>query len=306
MTARVFIFFLTVLSCDTACSMTELDTLPTPSNVINSIELSEQDTITIMQWNIGHFSLGTSKKSRVTDDTFYSALEGFRDMLLRAQAAIISLNEYSYLFANTQNHPRCGADTILFRDYPYHSFGNNAQQRNYSLNAVYSAFQINNEETVEYECNKSITLSSTADIRATDYYYLRSTISLFGKETTLVSTHLAFDVMDNQVVLRQVKELIDCLQNEKYVIRCGDFNIDATDLTLFTEAGYSLANEGSLATYPIPTPYLSLDNIIVKGFNISRPRVIQTLLSDHFPILCEISLIKDETIDFIGDPTIQP
>ncbi len=297
MYTRFIIALLLLLPFDTACSMELWDFPATPpEDSTSAINAQKSDTITVIQWNIGHFSLGVSKNSRIKDVNFLSALQGFEDLFTRAKADIISLNEYSVYFANTANHPRCLTDTLLFYTYPFRVIGNNAKQRNYCLNAIFSTLQIFEAKTIDYETNKHSGLTSSTGTSITDFYYILSYINLFGKKVPFISTHLAFNLENDQVVLNQVKELIKNLENEEFVIICGDFNINASNLSLFTEAGYSMANEGSIATYPSPDPYKSLDNILVKGFEISNPRTIPTLLSDHFPIICEISIKADSNI----------
>ena len=289
-----FLFFALVSSCSIACSKEALDTLTISDfpEIDLPIITDETDTITIMQWNIGHFSLGKYSRSSVTDINFDSRRLGYLEILNNAGANIVSLNEYSTLFANTSKHPRCFADTLLFKSYHYKAIGNNEKQRRYSLNAIFSTIELLSPLTIDFEVNKSVTLSSS-QVFSTDYYYLFSIIKLFNREIVFISTHLAFDNNNERVVMGQIEELINNLKNYPFVIICGDFNTNSTNLFPFIDAGYSIANDGTFLTYPAGNESSSLDNIIVKGLSISSVRTIPTLLSDHLPIVCELSLNEE-------------
>ena len=67
---------------------------------------------------------------------------------------------------------------------------------------------------------------------------------------------------------------------------CGDWNTET--YSSLKNAGYIFANDGSLKTFP--SKGYALDNIVVKGLEISDVRMIKTDLSDHYPLVCRISL----------------
>ena len=251
---------------------------------------------TIMQWNIGHFSMGNSPYSRITDDSFDSQLSLFRKMIAVSCADLISISEFSVYFSNTTNHPFCRTDSLLFSSYDGY-IGNNEHQRNYSLNAFFSKIGgTSSANTIEYAANKTATITHSNAIKATDYYYISSTTRLEDKDVWIVITHLAFDVNNPDIARNQILELIGTFDDFPYVIICGDFNTQIDKYELFINAGYKLANHGELGnfgTYPSSNPNKPLDNIIVKGFDIYSVRVEKSFLSDHLPIICEISF-KDE------------
>ncbi len=261
-----------------------------------SVLTNRDGVITIMQWNIGHFSQGKSKQSSITDSSFDSIIEKYRRLIKSANASILSLNEYSVLFANTPLHPKCSADSALFSGYTYSGIGNNALQRNYSLNAIFSQEEITMFQTIEYETNYDVNIISNTAVRATDYYYLISVIPLFGEEIAFLSTHLAFDKDQPSLTTNQIRELILKMEGYDHIIICGDFNAEPDDYKLFTKSGYTLANKGDIKTYPSSKPEKALDNIIAKGVNISNVRVIHSSLSDHLPLLCDLTIIPNETV----------
>ena len=253
-------------------------------------KIDKDKTITVMQWNIGHFSKGKKEKSTVSDMSFTHNMNELKDLLSQTDPDIISLNEYSLLFADTQNHPKCAADTLFFSSFPFEYIGNNSKQRHYCLNAVFSRFEFFQAETKEYDANRMASYAVSNGIKPEDYYFIQLHLTLFGEDVTFVSTHLAFDKNDDEVTQNQVKELIKVLEDKDHIIICGDFNTMAANLSLFTQHGYTLANDGALTTYPSSSPNASIDNIIVKGFDINCSRVIRSSLSDHLPIVCEISM----------------
>ena len=302
------LFLVFALTGNTACAKLPLDTLiittvidtagfsihDSPETLIinDSIPIltSTRDTITVMQWNIGHFSMGKSKNSNVTDVVFDSRSWLYKNLIDKGQADFISINEYSTYFSNTINHPRCLADTLLFSEYPFSFFGNNGIPRNYSFNAVFSKKEIMNAMTVEFESNRIAIISHTNLVKATDYYYIRAEFLINRERIVFICTHLAFDKNNNDVAINQLEELFSRLDDEDHVIICGDFNSTPEDYSFLNERGYTMANVGNVYTYPATNPVQPLDNIVVKGLRISNTRILPTFLSDHTPILCDISL----------------
>lgn len=65
---------------------------------------------------------------------------------------------------------------------------------------------------------------------------------------------------------------------------CGDWN--TTNYIFLKKAGYSLANDGSMKTIPYSSTVL--DNIAVRGLKIENVNMIETKLSDHNSLVCEL------------------
>lgn len=249
-----------------------------------------KDSIIVMQWNIGHFSQGALPSSRITDSDYLQKLQDYRQLLNDVSADIVTLCEYSVLFSNTTLHPRSYADTLLFYEYPYRFIGNNGIIRNYSLNAIMSKMELLDPSSVEYQTNSTAHITHTSAIKATDYYYNKAYIYIGDHKVVLVNTHLAFDKNNPDIAINQIKELINEMDNEEFVVICGDFNTTASSYSLFTDAGYSLANSGEWGTFPSAKTTAPLDNIISKGLVIRNAYVINSSLSDHFPIVCTVSI----------------
>lgn len=271
-----------------SCSQIPFDPDSPKDLTITSDGLLPKDSVVIMQWNIGHFSHGRFPTSIVTDIDYYDKVREYRQLLDIVSADIISLCEYSVLFSNTTSHPRCYADTLLFYNYPNKFIGNDGIARNYSLNALMSKRELFLPASIDYNTNLTATITHTSLIKATDYYYNKTYFEMDGQRVALINTHLAFDTNNPNVATDQISELIHSLAEEEYVVICGDFNTVASSYAMFTEAGYTLANNGSFGTFPSATNTAPLDNIISKGLQIRNPFIIKNSLSDHYPFVCTI------------------
>ncbi len=276
--------------CLMACSPDLIDELLLDTSTTIEEGGVYKDSIIVMQWNIGHFSEGKFPNSLIKDADYSEKIEEYRQLLHYVSADVVSICEYSLMFANTPSHPRCYADTALFYDYPYRFIGSNGQIRNYSLNALMSKREMVRSSSIEYIANQVASITHTSAIKATDYYYNQAQINIGGRKVVFINTHLAFDKNNPRVAINQILELINELDNEAYVVICGDFNTVASSYSLFSAAGYSLANDGDLGTFPSAQTDDPLDNIITKGLLIRDAHIIKSPLSDHYPIVCTVSV----------------
>lgn len=244
-----------------------------------------KNCIRLATWNIGHFSMGVKPNSTIKDANFSASLEKYTDFVQNGLAAdVIALMEYSALFT-----PSNKAAESLFSDYGY---GLEGQQRNYSCNALLAKVPITNVKMHEFECNKTASITHTNLITAQDYYYMTADLKIGGKTVKLVTAHLGFDKnkTPDTVNLNQIKELIATFKDEPRVIFMGDWNVrEFSYFDLFTDAGFSLANEDS-TLYTIYNGNLSLDNIIYKGVKISEFTLCGSELSDHYALSCTVTL----------------
>jgi len=244
-------------------------------------------------WNIGHFSFGNSPKSAVTEEQLPKAIAAFRDYISSLDADLFAVCENTAMFCNADKGPNPGpvfARDVLFSDYTFHYEG--AQHR-YSANALHAKMDVADLRRKVFACNKDAVITHTDVIRASDYYYLKGTLTLDGAPVTLIVCHLAFDMKRNPdtVNIAQLQELIEVTKNDEHVIIAGDFNCrDITTLALFREAGYTSANDGSLVTCPTASENKALDHILVKGLSIKNARAHETALSDHYALSAEILL----------------
>lgn len=254
----------------------------------DAVEVIGGSSITVATWNIGHFSGGDRPSSDVPETKFEKAETEFsRYIYDRLDASLITVNEYSAMFT-----PSHSTKDALFDKYTEACF--EGQQWRYSCNALFSGWPIQNLSAHIFECNQTATIEHTSAIKASDYYYLSGEITLGSEKVTVVTAHLAFDSSKtpDTVCLDQIDELIETFADCERVILMGDWNMrDFAYFERFVEAGYTLGNSDStLYTYAYDSSNRSLDNIIVKGLEISDFKVHPTNLSDHYAVSATISL----------------
>ncbi|MBO4734355.1 MAG: hypothetical protein J5662_07760 [Clostridia bacterium] len=257
----------------------------------------EPGSFTIAAWNVGHFSGGSSKNSAFSDADYEKQSAYFKTYINDCLGAdIITLSEYSSMF--TPSNPT----SSLFSSYTGASF--EGEQRRYSCNAVYSKLALQNFAVHEFECNKNAVITYTTAVKATDYYYITADLELGGETVTIVALHLAYDdkLYDtppyiDTVCQNQMKELIEKFSAVERVIMLGDWNAYSPDyFDLFTDAGYTVCNDGSLLTCTgSKTGGLewAVDNIIAKGVSVSDFCKVPTGISDHVAVIAKVNLLSE-------------
>lgn len=147
-----------------SCGYTIVDDEPTSTDIPQ-----EKENITLAVWHIGHFSGGGSPNSSITANDYNDKLSAFRQYVYSdINADIIGLAEYSKNFGTSVDGEKL-ASSVLFNGYQYQFIGS---QSNYSRNALYSKKQLSNTKQNAFECNKTVTITHTNLIKASDYYYV--------------------------------------------------------------------------------------------------------------------------------------
>ena len=257
-----------------------------PSSIVFS-NTEVPDTFTVATWNIGHFSMGGSKNSAISDGAYSTEKAKYLSYVNSLGADILCLNEYSAGF--TPSHP---AYELFF------GFGTpfEGEQRNYSCNALYAKFPLKNVAAHDFACNTSDVVLHTTAIKATDYYYITGELQIGDETVTIVALHLAFHetLRPDTVCTNQMDELIAKYADAEHVVLLGDWNAYYAEYyDRFAEAGYTVANDGSVltctgsATGGLEWP---VDNIIVKGLKMTDFRAVPTDLSDHVAVVATITL----------------
>lgn len=252
---------------------------------LKSLDLTGK--IMIAQWNIGHFNGGFyGSESNISADEYELKKDEYNSFISSVPASIFSINEYTQIFATDMNGIVHQTKDVLFTDFNYNHIGENV---NGSCNAIFSKTPISEVHKLEYKCNETATITHNPNLYAAMYYILEAKTEIFGKEVIFVSTHLAFDMKNEDVALNQIKEIINRYRNEDNVILCGDWNVlDVSSFDLFSSAGYQLANHGKFGDY-LTCSYYAIDNIVVKGFDIEKTYIKRTSLSDHNMIIAVLS-----------------
>ena len=244
-------------------------------------------TFTVASWNIGHFSMGNNKNTKLTDDQYATEKAKFDAYIGSLGADVLILNEYSQLFTPSK------AARYLFLDYatPFE-----CEQRNYSCNALYAKFPLKNLTLHNFACNTPDTVLHTTAIKATDYYYITGELTVGTETVTIVALHLAFhdNLKPDTVCTNQMDELIAAFADTEHVIMLGDWNAyHAVYYDRFNDAGYTVGNDGSFLTCTgSKTGGLEwpVDNIIVKGVTMTDFHAVNTSLSDHVAVVATITV----------------
>ena len=246
-----------------------------------------EDYLVLFSYNIGHFALGVQKNSTITAAQYPTKVDGFRALLSNKNPDIYGIVEYSEIFGKNASGVDVYAKDELFN---FERTRFESSQMNYACYALFGGERapLYNVQINDFECLKNESVSQSG-ITAQDYRYISANLYAFGVSIKLVVTHLAFDSSRPGVLQDyQIEELIEKYGDEDYVIMMGDWNCsNQSHFDAFVEAGYSLANDGSFITYPSGAS--ALDNIVVKGLEISDVEMVNNSLSDHYPLICKIT-----------------
>ena len=247
-------------------------------------QVSDNDTkIILATWNIGHFSNGSKKDSKISSKNHDVKLYQYREFVYkRLKADVLCLQEYSQGYGVNSSGLMSATSLVLFDGFKKKNEG---VQRGFCCNAIFSNVKIKHVRMNEFKCNKQYTNISPS---AKTTYYISADLYIGKKKVKIVCLHLAFSKIKGhpEVQQSQIAELIRLFEKYDRVLMCGDWN--TTNYKLLQKAGYSLANDGSMKTYPHRST--ALDNIAVRGLKIENVRMIGTKLSDHNPLVCIISL----------------
>lgn len=263
------------------------------------------DMVRVLAWNIGHFSVGSSPSTSITNANYDDKMKQWKKVLNASCANILLLSEYNDNFGSHTvdgNTVTENAYDVLFSAY-YDDISKTSQNY-YVCNAILAKVTLSNGSTVAY----------TQHGQAMNYRVAE--ISIGGKTVKLVATHLDWTQSEAYAGYRaaQIQQLITAFKDESYVIIGGDFNVDAaSEFDAFKTNGFTMLNHdklGNICTYPATganaintsinnkygeSPEIVLDNIIVKGFRISNVRLIdEGSLTDHCGVMCDLTLIDND------------
>lgn len=275
----------------------------------------------IVQWNIGGFAMGKSDQSTYddpnrgdTDDrpggTFEHDLPIWKGTINDMDADIICCCEYNQVMKIGHD----GEADVIARDTIFNCYKHayiQPKTKRYMETAIFSKHRAITIGRKEFD-------SKVASSR----YYESMLIRFNNKDVWVIGTHLETSKNtepDEGDIARQaeMEELMAFAADKDYVIMCADWNVGtysdyekralgAAEYDQWLEAGFKMANHGYLGDFNTSMrPYSVLDNIIVKGFevsnikiydgpnaaNITEPQTHQ--LSDHAAIGCTLTMIVD-------------
>ncbi len=251
-------------------------------NSKNAFAKNDDSGIVLCTWNIAHYYAYGSAKNVIDGAIYEEKLKAFKIVLYDSiNADVISLNEYSSIFGIDKKKVAHQSSVVLFDNYKT-KYEGGATRRGISHNAMYSNVRMREFKKQPFEFIKTTKYKKSHK----DFCYLTSDVYIDGKKVKLVCIHLTHSKKDPSLVRGQITELIETFKGEDKVVICGDFN--TSNYSRFKQAGFTLANDGSIVTfYKTSKP---LDNIITKGVRISEVRTVKTELSDHYPLVCRLSI----------------
>lgn len=259
---------------------------------ITSIEESSFCKIRVMHYNIGHFALGASYDTAISQAQLDTMRAKWRQHLNPVGADIVLCCEYNTNFVNASGSlPAVTARDAVFAEsmWKFAAIGTKPYATSYMQTATFSNLKLIG--------TRQVVFPNTVQAGR---YYQESTIILGSKEVKIVETHLDFNQGSHGAEYRalQIQKLINDFSDTEHVIIGGDFNVaDASEYDAFLNAGYVALNHGyagDLSTYPSDAPNMALDNILCKGFTISNIQVMEDNnkeLSDHLAIFADFSLM---------------
>lgn len=240
---------------------------------------AQNKKIRVAHLNVGQLSLGKNSHTFIKSCERNEKKKEFKKLLKTISADIIGLCEYSPYFSLNQDETvnmQDKTDKVILKKYRYIGLSGGTDDNSFCI--ATKKYNLTNKIFTKYSKGKS---------------YLSYDICLNGFSVKVVETHLKTRKYKKDRK-RQMEELIKAFQDHSYVIICGDFNVaDVTEYDIFKGAGYALANHGTsgdLITCPSIDGGHPYDNIICKGFEISNVQVIETNLSDHYVIICDIMI----------------
>ena len=240
----------------------------------------ESESAVVATWNIGHFAKGRGFRSLISANDSQKKLAEFRTFVYDSIAAdILCVNEYSREFCRDSVKGTIIAEDSIFKRFKDIKV---FPQNKYVCNVIFSNKNLNQCIMLPFHYDDVDRIETNN--RITWYYYTMSDISLGGEDVKLVCTHLIAN--SERICQEQIRELINVCDKYEKIIICGDMN--TWNYSKFKDAGYTFANDGSIVTWPSKS--YALDNIFVKGLKISNVRVVKTDLSDHYAVVCSVSL----------------
>ena len=242
--------------------------------------LNNSKGVLVATWNIGHFSKGQKDHSLISSSELSQKVDDYRSFIYDSiKADILCVNEYERVFCSDSAKSLYAiTEKMLFNNYRSRQI---FDKNSFVCNAIFSNKKMKNAAMHPFFYN----LFAKDERSAIEWHYYAVTdITIQGEKVKLICTHLV--PLAEKHCQNQIKELLYFAEKYPKVIICGDMN--TWDFSKFRKAGYTLANDGSIVTFPSKS--YALDNIFVKGLNMSDVKVIKTGLSDHYALLCRISL----------------
>lgn len=245
-----------------------------------SESLNKSKGVVVATWNIGHFSKGQKDHSLISFSDCSQKVEKYRSYIYDSiKADVLCVNEYEKVFcSDSVNSLYVITEKMLFNNFKSRQI---LKKNSFVCNAIFSNLKLKNVTSHPFLYN----LFAKEERAAIEWhYFVVADITIQGEKVKLICTHLV--PLAEKHCQNQIKELLYFAEKYPKVIICGDMN--TWDYSKFEKAGYAMANNGSIVTFPSKS--YAIDNIFVKGLKVSEVKVIKTDLSDHYTLSCRITL----------------
>lgn len=244
----------------------------------------EHRGLRILNWNVLSFESGSSLSANMA--------KKWAAKLAQVNADIVAMEEYG------------AKGSGLFSGYVSSFDGGTTTGSNH--NAVFSNFPLS---ALSGQSSQKINFTDVDGYPYSDTrYFTASKISIGMWDIVVISCHIA---LHENYKPKQIEAIINFAANYDRVIVTGDFNLTDNQLgnyDKFTNAGFKMANYdlfGRINTYPATGltdsnyttgyPTLVLDNIMVKGLDITNVGIIDDgTLSDHCGIYADVVITELE------------
>lgn len=247
---------------------TELESVP--------VDNTPKGVFGIMTYNVGGWYNGSG--TNVPADKYEQFLALQTSIFNRYKPDILCLQEYRDNISSGHS----AASEIL---NPIYHFVETAKgTTTYDGKAICTSLSLEDAQNINY-------VSMDGNLARN---YEKAYIYCNGKKVCVISTHFALLQANIEA---EMTELIQAIANEDYVVVCMDSNVNsdpagsayATTLKQFTDAGYTLANQGQYIT--APDGNWTIDNIAVSS-NITIKSVVVDKQkenleegADHYPFI---------------------
>ncbi|HEV8368314.1 MAG TPA: endonuclease/exonuclease/phosphatase family protein [Pyrinomonadaceae bacterium] len=235
-----------------------------------------KQTLRVMTYNI-HVGVGMDKKLD---------LQRIADVINREKPDLVGLQEVDRGVKRTEGKDEIAELAAMTRmDY---AFAHNLdyQGGQYGV-AILSRFLLLNVDHRMFENRRE------AERRG----MLRVEVEVEGKRVNFVTTHLDYQYEDGRVF--ETEQMLKFLESVKGpLIVVADLNDEPTGaafklmLTKFEDAWASSRAKGDGFSYPADKPIKRIDHILYRSGSLkaTKARVIETLASDHLPVIAEVQL----------------
>ncbi len=291
----------------------------------NFIKEKQLPNLRIMSWNVDNFNLLDFKKNPTVKNNMLDLINKYNpdiacfQEMVAADTYVDLNNEYYRKYAF---YPLSGFDSALGFTNNYYSYNPKndfARQQHFGI-IIFSRYPIINKQTINIYPHDYNSIFQYVDVaRTTDTVRIfnihlqslrfstenlkyiddaKSTSEIDLEKSKNIISKLKTGFLKRQKQSENIQKEIN--QSPYPVIVCGDFN-DVPNSYAYCTIGKNLQNAfeekgaGIGRTFSGISPTLRIDNIFVdKRFSVEQYTRIPKILSDHFPILTDLS-IKPKT-----------